>query len=163
MPNLYEVESNYQSILSEAMSIAEENGGIIPDDTAQKLDAAALARDDKIQNCIKFYKNEQSICDQITTELNALKSRIKSHERAADWIKQHIASIMPPGQKIEYGCGKISWRASTRVIVDNPDSVPDNFIKIEKSIKLQDIKDAIKAGEKFDFAHTETFQNISIK
>jgi hypothetical protein len=163
MPNLYEVESSYQEILSAAMALAEENGGVIPDDTAAKLDAAALAREDKVQNCIKFYKNEAALADMVHAELDALKARIKSHERAADWMKQHIASIMPVGQKLEFGCGKIGWRGSSRVIVDIPEKVPEQFIKVETSVKVKEIGEAIKAGDVFDFAHIETFQNIQIK
>jgi Siphovirus Gp157 len=163
MPNLYEVESTYQQILSDAMAIAEENGGVIPEDTAAKLDAAALVRDDKVQNCIKFFKNEAALADMVNAELAALKARIKAHERAADWMKQHLSSIMPVGQKLEYGCGEIGWRASSRVIIDNPNDVPEQFIKVERSVKVKDLGDAIKSGDVFDFAHIETFQNIQIR
>jgi len=160
---LYEIDQAYQSAQDRADQYAAEHNGEMLPEHYQALDALEMTRDIKIENSIKYIKNQKAMAEMIESEIETLKARAKAHTAAAERNKAYLAYIIKPKEKHEYGCGKISWRESQKLIVDAPNLVPDQYVKIETSIKVQEIKDAIKAGEKIEFAHIETIQNIQIK
>jgi hypothetical protein len=160
---LYEIDQAYQAAQDRADEYAAEHGGEMLPEHDMALTALEMTRDMKIETTIKFYKNQIALADMVESELEALKNRAKAHRNAAERVKSFLAQILRAGEKPEFGAGKVSWRESSRVIVDNTDLVPKEYIKVETSIKVQEIKNAIKSGEVFDFAHVEKFQNISIK
>lgn len=163
--NLYEIDGMYQQALAEAKEQAEQNEGVIPDDLAMKLDALEMTRDIKIENSIKYYKNENAVADMLDAEIKSLQSRQRSHRSHADWLKKYLGMVMKPGEKPEYSCGKIGWRRSEALIILNPALIPDEFCKIERTPLKDAITKAIKAGTT-SFGETvkiEERNNIQIK
>ena len=161
--NLYDIDAIYQQILAEAKDRAEENDGIIPDDISAKLDAVECTRDLKMENVVKAFKNEAALADMIRSELRALQQRIRSHDSAAEWLKKYLSNFVKEGEKREFSCGRISWRKSSPVIIDDIKALPEQFIKIEYSPMKTEIKEAIEKGEAVNGAHIETHHNIQIK
>lgn len=160
--NLYEIDIAYRMVLEKAKAAAEENEGIIPDDLSMELDAIEMTRDLKIENIVKAYKNEIALADMINSELKSLQSRIKSHENSADWLKKWLSMFIAQGEKFEFGSGKISWRKSSSVIIDES-VLPDEYWKITKSPMKTEVKEAIKKGITIAGASIEEKQNIQIK
>jgi hypothetical protein len=161
--NLYEIDTVYQGILTQAKEAAEQNDGIIPDDLSAKLDAIECTRDLKMENVVKAFKNEAALSDMIRGELKALQQRIKSHDSAAEWLKKYLGNFVKEGEKREFSCGKISWRKSSPVIIDDLKAIPEQYIKVEYSAMKTEIKEAIEKGETITGAHIEQKQNIQIK
>jgi hypothetical protein len=148
--------------LERAKAIAEENQGVIPDDLSAELDAIEMTREQKIENVVKAYKNESALADMIKAEIKALQSRISSHESGSEWLKKWLSMFVQVGEKFEFGSGKISWRKSSSVIVDET-KLPDEYFKVVRSPMKSEIKDAIKAGTTIPGALIEEKQNIQIK
>jgi len=142
--SLYKIDESYNNVLAEALQIAEENNGVVPDDLAAKLDALEMARDIKIENCVKFYKNETALAAMIEQELDALERRIKSHKSKSEWMKNYLSKSITPGQKFEYSCGKISWRESTATEIINESLLPEKCFKVEKKAILGEVKKCIE-------------------
>ena len=160
--NLYEIDSAYQAAQDRAEAYAAEHNGEILPEFDVELTALEMERDKKIENTIKYYKNQLALADMIDAELDALKARAKAHRNNADRNKQYLGGIIEPGQKQEYGCGKISWRKSERVEVTDINALPESFIKVEKSAMLTEIKAALKQGVILPARIVEN-QNIQIK
>lgn len=161
--NLYEINSAYQEALNEAMEAAEQNDGLIPDDLDDELEEIGIEREQKIQSCIGYYKNENAIADMLEAEIKALTARKHAHESHAEWMKNYLSKNVSQGEKFEYAIGKISWRESESVRIVDETAIPEEFIKIERSPKKKDIKDAIKKGFAVTGAEIEKNQNIQIK
>jgi hypothetical protein len=146
--NLYEINEQYQDILAAAMAAAEDNEGVIPDDLAAKLDAVEISRDLKLENCVKYYKNELAMAEVVAAEYKAFQVRMKRHDRAAEWMKNHIAVVLKPGERREYGCGALSWRRSQSVDIQVPiEQLPQEYTKYEITARKAEIKEALKSGE----------------
>jgi len=160
--NLYEIDSIYHGVLDRAKAIAEENEGVIPDDLSAELDAIEMTREQKIENVVKAFKNESALADMIRSEIKTLQSRIASHDSSAEWLKKWLSMFVQIGEKFEFGSGKISWRKSSSVVVDET-QLPDEYFKTVRSPMKAEIKDAIKAGATIPGATVEEKQNIQIK
>jgi len=160
--NLFEIDSIYRNVLDRAKAIAEENEGVIPDDLSAELDAIEMTREQKMENVVKAHKNESALADMIKDEIKTLQSRFASHENSAEWLKKWLSMFVSPGEKYEFGSGKISWRKSSSVIVDET-QLPDEYFKVVRSPMKSEIKDAIKAGATIQGVSIEEKQNIQIK
>lgn len=144
--NLYDIDQAYQAAQERAEEYAAEHNGELLPEFDTELTALEMDRDKKIDNTIRYYKNQLALADMIEAELDALKARIKTHRNNAERNKNYLAYIVQPGQKLEYGCGKISWRGSDSVEVDNIDALPPEFVKVEKSAMKKEIKAAMEMG-----------------
>ena len=145
--SLYEIDQAYQLAQGRADTYAAEHDGEMLPEHWQELDALEMSRDAKIENSIKWYKNELALADMIDAELDALKARAKAHWTAAERTRAYMANLIKPGEKQEYGCGKIGWRGSDSVEVPDINALPEQYIKVERSARLLDIRAALKRGE----------------
>lgn len=164
--NLYEINSEYQVILSKAEEYAEQHEGEILPDMATALELVSGQRMEKIENCLKYYKNEQAKAEMVNSELVALKMRSEQHERNAERIKLLLASIIGSGNKFEFGCGKIGWRASSSVEILNSEIIPDSYVRIVPEKREPDknlIKQTLKSGAEIPGVKLVESQNIQIK
>jgi hypothetical protein len=163
---LYELNAAYQHLLDECREYASEHEGEIPNDLAMRLEAVELARDEKIENTVRYYKNENAMAVMLVGEIDALKKRLSTHENNAEWSKQYLASIVKPKEKIEFATGKIGWRESVSANIVDFAKIPDKFQRVIPERREPDkiaIKDALKAGEVVDGAELVVKQNIQVK
>ena len=164
METLYEIDQQYKALLDQANAEAEENNGQMPDDLAAKLDAVEMTREMKIENCIKYYKNESALANMIEMELDALERRIKTHEAHALWMKQNLTSVIGEGHKVELSCGKVGWRASQRTEILDETALPENCYITKRHTILAEVKAGIEAGTiPATVAVIKEYQNIQIK
>jgi len=164
--NIYEIDAKYQEVLSNIEAYSEDHEGIITDEMAVLLEKVSEDRNSKIENCIKYFKNEKAKADILEIEIQALERRMKSHRSHSDWMKKTLAQIVGPGNKPEYGCGKISWRSSKSVDITDSNDVPIEFSRIIPESKEPDkieIKKALESGKTFSWAKLIESQNIQIK
>jgi hypothetical protein len=163
MPSLYELNSDLQIALDVARESSEANNGEIAPDLASKIDNLEMDIDNKRAGCVKYYKNESAMAEMYNIEIEAMLKKKQTHENNAKWVKEYIKStLITEGQKIEYTCGKISWRKSERVIIDSEIGFPEHYYKIEKTLQKTLIKEGLKEGAQLP-AHIETVNNIQIK
>lgn len=61
--------------------------------------------------------------------------------------------------------GKIGWRKSEKVVVQDVDTLPEEFKKVKVEVKadLISLKNALKEDRKIDGVSLEEHQNIQIK
>jgi hypothetical protein len=163
MATLYAINQEYEDLLAMVLEVAEANEGVIPDNLADDLDQLEGSRDEKIENCIRYYKNELAIADMIKSEIDALRKRMQTHENAAKWCKAYVQRSMKEGEKREYGCGSIGWRKSEGVVIVNESMLPESCFKVERKPVLTAVKELLKANLFGEAAHIETRNNLQIK
>jgi hypothetical protein len=164
--NLYEIDSKYQEVLSQIEQYAEEHDGEITDEQANLLEAVSGERNSKIENCLKYFKNETAKAEMIDKEIEALKKRQKAHTNHASWMKGNLAAVVGQGTKLEYSCGKISWRASSSVEIIDSKVIPESYLRIIPEQREPDknfIKQTLKSGKEIPGVKLVESQNIQIK
>ena len=68
------------------------------------------------------------------------------------------------GEKLKDTRSEITWRESSRVRVDTIlDNLPEEFVKVEKSARLSDLKAYVKSGKELAGVWIEKINNLQIK
>lgn len=165
--HLYDIRSDYLSVLADANAEAEANDGVIPDDLASRLDAVSESLEEKAINCGLMYKTLCAEAAGIKLEEDRLSKRRKRAENQAEWLKAYMAScLQSSGFVVALPSIEINWISSKRLIVDDVSKIPADYLRIVPETREPDkmaIKAAMKRGIAFDeAAHIETVQNIQI-
>ena len=110
---------------------------------------------------------------QLEADQKAIESEIDRLERRKDTIKNRVRTMKESLQaaftaldiqkmKTDLFTIYIQKNAPS-VIIDDPESVPDEYFKVKKELSKTTIKEAIEAGEDIPFAHLEQSESIRIR
>ena len=160
---LFEIKSEYENLLQAAFDCAEESEGVIPDDLGNALESVEANYEEKIHNCLLYYKNQQAEADAINAEAKKLSARAKSASNRAEWMKKYLQSCCTEGVKCSFPDAAISWRESTATEILNENLIPQDYHKISVSYDKTAIKKAINSGVEVPGALIVKKQNIQIK
>lgn len=154
MASLYSINA---AILS---CVDLETGEIID---AEQLAALQMEREQKIENVALWYKNLLSDAAQYKAEKDAFAERERAAKDKAERLKAYLLDALQ-GEAYKSTRVNITYRNSSRVIVDDVLNLPPRFVKFkEPEPDKNAIKDAIKNGEAVNGAHVESCQSIIIK
>lgn len=153
--NLYELD---EAILK---CVDEETGDIVD---IEALEALEMERDTKISNIGCWIKDLKAEAEAIKAEKQSLEKRQKAAENKAEQLKNYLSGYLN-GAKFKDARVAISYRKSESVELDDNamDELPMRFIKVEKTVMKQALKDAMKGGQKFDGCRLVEKQNIQIR
>lgn len=164
MATLYELSKEYTDALNN-FSVDEETGEVIFD--KNKIDNIESNIKDKADNIACFIKNLTALNDSIKAEKNALDERLKANDKKIESLKKYITSAMEMAKmdRLETARNKITFRTSKKVIISDDDAVPEKFIELEITSKVDKkaIGEALKAGEVVNGCYLEVNNNIQIK
>lgn len=164
MATLYELSKEYTEALNN-FSVDEETGEVTFDEN--KIDHIESDLKDKADNIACFIKNLTALSDSIKAEKNALDERLKANDKKIESLKKYITSAMELAQmdRLETARNKITFRTSKKVIISDDDAVPEKYIKLEITSKVDKkaIGEALKAGEVVNGCYLEVNNNIQIK
>lgn len=163
MAKLYELDQRIDELI--ANSIDPETGEV-SDGFIEKLDALNMERNEKIDNIMCLYKNLISDAAGWEVEEKRLSELKKSAKNRAESLKNYLSRYMEAGvEKFTSEHGKIGWRKSEKVVVQDVDTLPEEFKKVKVEVKadLISLKNALKEDRKIDGVSLEEHQNIQIK
>lgn len=151
----------YVKEIDEIIANATDEDGVINDELlTAKLDELEIKRDEKIDNCINFFKSRRAMSEALKNEKLAIAKRQQVAENEAERMKNYLAYCLG-GSKWESVAGKISYRKSVVVDVDD-DFSDERFITYEPKVSKTDIKEALKRGEDVSGARLVEKQNVQI-
>ena len=160
---LFEIKAEYEQLLQAAFDCAEENEGVIPDNLALSLESVEANYEDKIHNCLLYYKNQQAEADAINAEAKKLSARAKSASNRAEWMKKYLQSCCTAGVKCSFPDATISWRKSKSVEILDESKVPEDYCKLVITPSKTAIKQAIESGVVVPGASIVEKLNLQIK
>lgn len=163
MAKLYELDQRINELI--ANSIDPETGEV-SDGFIEKLDALNMERNEKIDNIMCLFKNLISDAAGWEVEEKRLSELKKSAKNRAESLKNYLSRYMEAGvEKFTSEHGKIGWKKSERVVVQDVDTLPEEFKKVKVEVKadLISLKNALKEDRKIDGVSLEEHQNIQIK
>ena len=120
-----------------------------------------------IDNLASDVKNIRAEAADVKDEKMKLAKRQSQLEARADRAKRLLAYLLK-GEKWKNGRHSISYRKSDELVCED-DFIEwasvnaPQYLKIEPEVRKTDVKNAIKNGEVFEFAHIESKNNIQVK
>ncbi|TQR28353.1 siphovirus Gp157 family protein [Lysinibacillus sphaericus] len=157
MASLYQLNNAYaqlQQMIEEGQEGLEDTLASITDAVEEKLEAYAMV-----------IKNIESDVEGIKSEEKRLAERRKVMENGINRMKQAIAETLgSSGQdKLKTEKFTFSFRKSSKVEVSNIDSLPQRYVKVERTISRADLAKALKAGEQIEGVQLVENQSLSIR
>ena len=93
MASLFE----YNRQLDELFARATDEDGTIDESLTEELEALQMDRDEKLDNCIWFYKSRKAMAAALKDEKKAIERRQKTAEREAESMKAKPAKSVIAG------------------------------------------------------------------
>ena len=154
----------YVKAIDEIIINNTDEDGVISDEALEELNTLELLKDEKVDNCISFYKSRKAIAEALKQEKANINKRQQTAENEAEWMKNYLASCLD-GSKWESTAGQISYRKSETVEIDDVQLLSKEYVTEVTEIKPDKtaIKKAIKEGVGVLGAHLEEHINTMIK
>ena len=163
MRPLYEIN---QDILD---CIDGESGEIID---VEKLDALQMEREAKLEGVALWVKDLKAEAEAVKAEADKLTARKKSLENKIDGLKNWLLYALN-GEKLKTPRCNVYQTHSQRVVIDDEKALIDMFMTSpfgEKFLRVKDpeidktaLKDSMKQGYEYEFAHLEETESVVIK
>jgi len=163
MRALYEID---QDILS---CVDLETGEIL--DT-EKLDALQMERERKLEGVALWVKDLSYEAQMIKEESDKLTARKKSLDNKITGLKNWLLYALA-GEKLKTPRCNVYQTHSQKVVIDDEKALIDMFMSSpsgEKFLRMKDpeidknaLKDSMKQGYEYEFAHLETTESVVIK
>lgn len=152
---LYEIDE-------EILNLVDQETGEVVD--IERLEQLEMERDKKISNVACWIKDLKAEADAIKAEKNALAKRQTVCENKVEQLEDYLTRALN-GIKFKDARCSISYRKSESVEVDDSviDKLPEEYIKIEKSVRKTELKDAMKLGFEFEGCRLIEKNNIQIR
>lgn len=141
--------------------IDQETGEVID---IEGLDALQMEFNEKALNLGCWIKDLEAEKEAIKTEKNNLAKRQTVCENKIEQLKNYLSRVLN-GMKLKDARCSISYRKSVSVEVDDSviDKLPEEYIKVEKSVRKTELKDAMKLGFEFEGCRLIEKSNIQIR
>jgi len=163
MRALYEID---QEILD---CVDEETGEILD---IEKLDALNMEREAKLEGVALWIKDLRAEADAVKTEADKLTARKKALDNKITSIKNWLLWALD-GEKLKTPRCNVYQTHSQKVVIDDEKALIDMFMSSpsgEKFLRMKDpeidknaLKDSMKQGYEYEFAHLETTESVVIK
>lgn len=155
MRSLYEIDNDILACVD------METGEIID---PEKLDALEMEREKKIEAVILWRKDILAEVEAVRAEAKRLYDRAKVSENKAEQLKEYIENALG-GEKFKTARCSVSYRKSSKVIIDNPAEVPFSYLKEIKEdwFSKTAIKEDLEKGQEIKGAHKEEGLSMVIK
>ena len=132
--------------------------------TLKDLSSWKWSETKKISNVACWIKDLKAEADAIKAEKNALAKRQTVCENKDEQLKDYLTRALN-GIKFKDARCSISYRKSESVEVDDSviDKLPEEYIKVEKTVRKTELKDAMKLGFEFEGCRLIEKNNIQIR
>jgi len=163
MRALYEID---QEILD---CVDLETGEIL--DSA-KLDALQMERERKLEGVALWVKDLNYEAQMVKEEADKLTARKRALDNKISALKMWLLMALE-GQKLKTPRCNVYQTHSQKVVIDDEKALIDMFMSSpfgEKFLRMKDpeidknaLKDSMKQGYEYEFAHLETTESVVIK
>jgi hypothetical protein len=143
----------------------EETGGDLTPEMEIALEITQKNLQEKCTNYIHYINRLKTEIGEAKIYKAKVDHYIKMKGNTIARLEKNLHQAVENFGPIEAEFSKISYRKSTRVIVDKPDEIPNRFktVKQDLAINLNEVKKELVSGAKVKGAHLETFNNLSIR
>lgn len=157
--NLYEISADFRNTLIELENEEDEE---LKQDTIEAFNILLNEKSEHIIYADRMAENDINSVDNEIKRLQEIKKHmVKKREKYIKYITKCM-EIMGK-TKIETPVGKILFRKSKRIVINDENKIPQKYYILEPKLLKTDVKKAIERGEKIEGAKIIEFQNLQIK
>lgn len=167
---LYELNHEMEEKLTACI---DPETGEVDENALADLNALQMDFEEKVENYMMAYKNKMALANALDEEEKSLEARKKSAKNVAEWLKSQLDVVLD-GKKFESAKGRISYRSSSSVDIEDTDQFAKwaienhhaDFVKVVPEQYKPDKKEIgkyIKKGGECPFAEIKTKRNMQIK
>ena len=163
MKALYEID---QAILE---CVDLETGEILDSD---RLTALQMEREQKLEGVALWVKDLKAEAAAVKEEADKLNARKKALDNKIDGLKNWLLFALG-GEKLKTPRCNVYQTHSQKVVIDDEKALIDMFMSSpsgEKFLRMKDpeidknaLKDSMKQGYEYEFAHLEETESVVIK
>ncbi|MEE1162613.1 MAG: siphovirus Gp157 family protein [Lachnospiraceae bacterium] len=139
---------------------------------AEKLDALQMEREQKLEGVALWIKDLKAEAEAVKAEADKLTARKKAVENKIDGLKQWLLYALQ-GEKLKTPRCNVYQTHSQKVVIDDEKALVDmlmtspfgeKFLRVkEPEIDKNALKDSMKQGYEYEFAHLEQTESVVIK
>lgn len=159
MSTLYEYIQQIDEIIAGA---TDEDGVIDYDSIKDELEALQMSRDEKVDNCIKYAKSRKAMAEALKNEKAAIAKRQKQAENEYEKMVDYIAFCLN-GEKYESLAGKVQYRMSQKVIIEEYAQVPERYVRWKAEPDKVALREDLKKGMLFSGIHLDEQLKANLK
>ena len=149
--------------------VDQETGEILD---PEKLDALQMEREQKLEGVALWIKDLKAEAEAVKAEADKLTARKKAVENKIDGLKQWLLYALN-GEKLKTARCNVYQTHSQKVVIDDEKALVDmlmtspfgeKFLRVkEPEIDKNALKDSMKQGYEYEFAHLEQTESVVIK
>ena len=149
--------------------VDQETGEILD---AEKLDALQMEREQKLEGVALWIKDLKAEAEAVKEEADKLTARKKALDNKIDGLKQWLLYALN-GEKLKTARCNVYQTHSQKVVIDDEKALVDmlmtspfgeKFLRVkEPEIDKNALKDSMKQGYEYEFAHLEQTESVVIK
>ena len=139
---------------------------------SEKLDALQMERERKLEGVALWVKDLSAEAAAVKEEADKMIARKKSLDNKITSLKNWLLYALD-GEKLKTPRCSVYQTHSQKVVIDDEKALIDMFMSSpfgEKFLRIKDpeidknaLKDSMKQGYEYDFAHLETTESVVIK
>ena len=137
-----------------------------------KLDALQMERERKLEGVALWIKDLKAEASAVKEEADKLNARKKSLDNKIDGLKQWLLYALN-GEKLKTPRCNVYQTHSQKVVIDDEKALIDMFMTSpfgEKFLRMKEpeidknaLRDSMKQGYEYEFAHLEATEGVVIK
>ncbi|MBR3333726.1 MAG: siphovirus Gp157 family protein [Clostridia bacterium] len=138
----------------------------------EKLDALQMEREQKLEGVALWIKDLKAEAEAVKAEADKLTARKKAVENKIDGLKNWLLYALN-GEKLKTARCNVYQTHSQKVVIDDEKALVDmlmtspfgeKFLRVkEPEIDKNALKDSMKQGYEYEFAHLEQTESVVIK
>ena len=138
----------------------------------EKLDALQMEREQKLEGVALWVKDLKAEAEAVKAEADKLTARKKALDNKIDGLKQWLLFALG-GEKLKTARCNVYQTHSQKVVIDDEKALVDMLMTSpfgEKSLRVKEpeidknaLKDSMKQGYEYEFAHLEQTESVVIK
>jgi len=161
---LYEINEEITNCvkINDSEAVDTTTGEVISIDYLEHLE---MAKDEKIENIVKFYKNLLAEHEAYKKESDRLGKLAKTSKNKAEQLKAYLGYCLQ-GEKFNSADGlhKVSFRRTESVDITDLKIIPETYLRYkDPEADKNAIKEAIKSGVEINGAVLIEKQSVTIK
>lgn len=160
MTALYKINNEFQALIERWEQSSNDEELDLLD---ARLSELAIERNEKIDNCLSYYKSRNAEAVALRAEARALLERARRAEASADWVFGYVQRNLVPREAWKNNHHEVCWRRCSKLQINEGTELPPEFLRVKTEPNKEEIINALKCGKVIDGCEMVEAINMSVR